>query len=853
MKESIYQAPIGPNRWSDKLNIEQRFEFDENELDLISNHLPNLQTRLTNALAALGVDVARDFQLPAAPRVGAADHFGQVYAAAAIALQRCTGHDVNWSHSFEANYPAQCHCLYEYEHLDVGFRTGKIVLLILAELLPGLVLEDGRDDQRGFGLSGDYRVDFEALKVFAGDLILPRDTRAIWEAAQRLDIPCIHLEREPYEGLAGDFRVRKNGLLMLGQGRFQKVIDGTICPALSAHLLGFIHDRIKCLQLIQQTKFSALLSNYKYRKVRTINKAKQVADNWSYPLRLSAARETDDPILINNIDELQEVMTRLLGSHDELIMDQPPQGKTALLVFANKRPLGAILQGQDERHDESHVELHDSIISATTQLVARLGCGLVMFTIVSTDFSSPLAESGGAVTSVDFAPNLDKHLSEHESILNQAAEGFVRWMFPPGSQSRIQSVAITGTNGKTTTTRMIERILRQSGLNTGMVCSDGEFLNNKKQFLEPHQKVGNFQRQFESADIDVAVLEHWYGRIRNLGFAACHYDVCICTNVTAEHRRVYSVADVAGLRLVKRAVMLRAANAAVLNADDVNCLKMLPLKRCKKLFLTSLCKSEPQLRGQFGVDVALCVQESVKGESWIVLYDRDRIEVMPTSMIPATFDGAAQFNVSNAMQAICGAYAMGIDLAQIRTSLSGFAMNAENTPWRLNFYDQYPPQIVVDFAHNPDGVKSISEFVNKLEIAGKKIICFSADRSDEGIMDLARSAAGYFDYYVCKSYEPPEGKPRVNESGPDHILGLMRRSLLEAGEKKDNIATFITEMEGVDHALDVANEGDLVLLLLGYVGMPIIAEHLKHYYLQHEGQKSKDRCIEIKRDNDMLA
>ena len=119
--------------------------------------------------------------------------------------------------------------------------------------------------------------------------------------------------------------------------------------------------------------------------------------------------------------------------------------------------------------------------------------------------------------------------------------------------------------------------------------------------------------------------------------------------------------------------------------------------------------------------------------------------------------------------------------------------------------------------------------------------------------DLARSAAGYFDYYVCKSYEPPEGKPRVNESGPDHILGLMRRSLLEAGETKDNIATFITEMEGVDHALDVANEGDLVLLLLGYVGMPIIAEHLKHYYLQHEGQKSKDTCIETKRDNDMLA
>jgi len=525
----------------------------------------------------------------------------------------------------------------------------------------------------------------------------------------------------------------------------------------------------------------------------------------------------------------------MLRSAAELIIDQPPAGKTVLLVLANGKPLNAIFQDTVNEDAEPAVELHDSIISATTQLVAGLRCGLVMFTLTSTDFSRPLADTGGAVTDIDFAPRLDLSLSGHQSLLNEAAEGFVRWMYPPGSQSRIQSIAVTGTNGKTTTTRMVERILRDSGLNTGMVCTDGEYLNNAKQLVEPHMKFGRFQRQFESPDIDVAVLELFFGQIRNLGFSARHYDVCICTNVTAEHRRTYAVTDVDGLRFVKRALMVRAADAAVLNADDENCLKMLPLNDCKKLFFTSLTQSKQQLHELTTTEAAFCVQETVGDEPWIVLYDQNRIEIMPVSGIPATFNGAAQFNTSNAMQAICGVYAMGIDPTQIRTTLSGFAMSAEHTPWRLNIYDQYPPKIVVDFAHNPDGVKRISEFVSRLNVPGRKIIAYSANRSEEGVINLAKAAAGHFDYYVCKRYGKSEKKSTVNDLVPDNILELMHGALLEAGVDQEMIVTFEHEFDGINHALDVANEGDLILLLLGYASMPVIAEHLKNYYAPGNG------------------
>ena len=831
MRESVFQAPIGPNQWSDKLNIEQRFEFREEELELISGCLPQLQTMLSNALAALGVDVVRDFQLPRALNGSAADRFGQVYAAAAVAIQRCTGHDVSWSCGLEANYEAQCHCLFEYEQYDVGFLAGKIVLLILTELLPGLILEENAGVEGLPDISGDYRVDFEELKTFAADRILPLDTHAICEAAHRLDIPCVYMDRLPYHGLSDDFRVRENGLLALGQGRFRKVIDGTICTTLSAHLMPLIRDRVKRLQTIEQSEYSALLNGFRYQKTGSFARAKRVAGKWSYPVRLSTVRDASESVVVNGDDELREAVTPLLRTAGELVIDQPPSGETVLLVFANGKPLTLIFPGRENECAEPAMELHESIISATTQLVAGLNCGLVMFTVISSDFSRPLVETGGAVTDIDFAPGLDVYLSAHRHLLSEAAEGFVRWVFPAGSQSKIQSIAITGTNGKTTTTRMIERILRDSGLNTGMICTDGEYLNNEKQLIEKHQKIGSFHRQFESPDIDVAVLEFWYGRIRHLGFTARHYDVCICTNVTAEHRRAYSIADVAGLRLMKRSVMERAANAAILNADDDQCMKMLPLNSCKKIFLTSLNKSRQEMHELTGGMAAVCVLERVNGEPWIVLYDADRIEVMPVDKIPATFDGAAQFNVSNAMQAICGVYSMGIDLLQIRATLSGFDMNAVDTPWRLNIFDQYPPKIVVDFAHNPDGVKRISEFATRLQVPGRKIIAFSAYRSREGVKQLARAAAGHFDCYVCKPYGVWEGKAGMeNREVPDDVPELMHKTLLEAGVNEDMIITFQDEMDGIDHALDIAQEGDLVLLLLGYFSMPIIAEHLQDYY-----------------------
>jgi UDP-N-acetylmuramyl tripeptide synthase len=831
MRESVFQAPAGPNQWSNKRNIEQRFEFTEEELALISDCLPQLPTSLSNALAALGVDVARDFRLFQALKGSSADRFGQLYAAAAIAIQRSTGHDVSLSRGLEANYRAQCHCLFEYDHFDVGFLASKIVLLILTELVPGLKLEESAGVEGLEDISGDYRVDYEGLKVFAADRILPRDTHAIWEAANRLDVPCVHMERWPYEGTTGGLRVRTNGLLALGQGRFQKTIDGTFCPTLSAHLLPLIHDRVKRLQTIEQSEYRALLNKYRYRKVSSFLRAKRVAGKWSYPVRLSAANDPSKPLVVNGNDELHDAAAPLLRAAGELVIDQLPIGEMALLVFANGKPLTTIFPNRENGNAVPGSELHDSIVSATTQLVSGLNCGLVMFTLISSDFSRPLVKTGGAVIDIDFAPRLDIHLSAHESLLNEAAEEFVRWVFPKGSQSRIHSIAITGTNGKTTTTRMIERVLRDSGLKTGMVCTDGEYLNNEKQNIEPHQKPLSFHRQFDSADIDVAVLEYWFGRIRHLGFTARYYDVCICTNVTAEHRRPYAIADVAGVRNLKRAVMERAANAAVLNADDDNCLKMLPLTSCKKIFFTSLNKSRQELHGITERVAAYCIQEHIDGKPWVVLYDPDRIEVMPVDRIPATFAGAAKFNVSNAMQAICGVYALGIDLQKIKTTLSSFAMNAEETPWRLNFYDQYPPKILVDYAHNPGGVKCISEFAGQLQVQGKKIIAFSAYRSKEGISNLARAAAGHFDYYVCKPYGNIENYARgSNDSVPDNVLELMRDALLEAGVDEELIITCQEEMDGVDHALKVAQEGDLVLLLLGNISMPHVKQHLMNYY-----------------------
>jgi cyanophycin synthetase len=202
--------------------------------------------------------------------------------------------------------------------------------------------------------------------------------------------------------------------------------------------------------------------------------------------------------------------------------------------------------------------------------------------------------------------------------------------------------------------------------------------------------------------------------------------------------------------------------------------------------------------------------------------------VIQVRQIPATFDGLARFNVMNAVQAIAGCYAEGVPPATIRDAMSKFSMSAENTPWRLNFYEGLPFKVLVDFAHNPDGLKRIAEFTDGIQTQGRKLVAFSGFRSERQIKLMSEAVANHYDHYVLKNY----GKTRYSseeERDEFEIPHKMRKVLQDSGVNEDQISIIPDEMKAMTYCLNMAQPGDLVVLLLGYSALKGIKEFMDEY------------------------
>lgn len=186
---------------------------------------------------------------------------------------------------------------------------------------------------------------------------------------------------------------------------------------------------------------------------------------------------------------------------------------------------------------------------------------------------------------------------------------------------------------------------------------------------------------------------------------------------------------------------------------------------------------------------------------------------MDVSSIPATFDATARFNVSNAMHAIVAAYLSGTDMKLIGTAMCNFHTSYESTPGRLNIFNDLPFPVVMDFAHNPDGIRSLCDFVDRQTVSGRKVVAFagSANRTDETLKNIARYLAGHFDFYFCKEHEPFKD---LNRRTVAHIL---RQSLLESGVAENQIAVREFGKDVIFEIFDACEPGDLLVMLMGHV------------------------------------
>ncbi|HWR32234.1 MAG TPA: cyanophycin synthetase, partial [Chitinophagaceae bacterium] len=395
-------------------------------------------------------------------------------------------------------------------------------------------------------------------------------------------------------------------------------------------------------------------------------------------------------------------------------------------------------------------EVHPANIVMFERIARIIGLDICGIDVMATDLRTPVSENGGAILEVNAAPGFRMHIEPAEGLPRNVAEPVVDMLFPKGSAGRIPIIAITGTNGKTTTTRLTAHIAKSAGKKVGYTTSDGVYIQN--QLMMKGDCTGPVSSAFVLKDptVDFAVLECARGGILKAGLAFQNCEVAVVTNVAADHIGLGGIHTIEAMAKVKEVVpeTVFPHGYAVLNADDDLVYKMKEDLKCN-IALFSMDENNPRIKEHAAENGLSCVYEngfvSIMKGSW-------KIRVLDAKKIPLTYEGKALHNINNCLSAVLAAYLFrDITIEDIRTGLQTFIPSESLTPGRLNFFHFRNFTILADFAHNPHGLKLLCDFVSKLDYTTRiGIISGTGDRRDEDIRELGEISAQHFDEIIIR-------------------------------------------------------------------------------------------------------
>lgn len=459
--------------------------------------------------------------------------------------------------------------------------------------------------------------------------------------------------------------------------------------------------------------------------------------------------------------------------------------------------------------------IHPDNRTMAERAILALGLDVGGVDFITTDITRSYREVGGGICECNAAPGFRMHVAPSEGEPRNVAGPVIDMLFPEGTPSRIPIAAITGTNGKTTTSRMLAHILKMAGRTVGQTSTDGVYIDGRLTVAGDMTGPVAAQMVLRDPAVDVAVMETARGGILRSGLGYPSSNVSACLNISADHLGLKGVNSLEDLAEVKRVVVEVAKDAAVLNADDVHCLQMADHCTAGKLCYVTMNRNHPLVREHVKAGGTALVLEQGMNGNMITLYDEQghNIPLLWAHLIPASLEGRALHNVQNAMFAAALAYHMKIDLENIRQGLRTFDSTFFQSPGRLNVYDKHPFKVILDYAHNPAAVKMVCELVDRYDISGRKIavLTMPGDRRDEDILEVAGIAAGHFDHYICRRDDNPRGRD------PDEVPLLLQKGLQDAGVPQEQIELIESEEAANVHALEMARGGDLVLILADHV------------------------------------
>jgi cyanophycin synthetase len=506
----------------------------------------------------------------------------------------------------------------------------------------------------------------------------------------------------------------------------------------------------------------------------------------------------------------------------------PPEGARVKLALTGNMSTGGT-------SIDRTLEAHPDNVEIAETAARVVGLDVAGIDFICPDIATPVRETGGAIVEVNAAPGFRMHTHPTEGEPQYVAKPVIDLLFPVGTPARIPILAVTGTNGKTTTVRMMAHILKLMGKRVGMTSTDGIVVDGRLIKRGDMSGPRSAQMVLQNPTVDTAVFEVARGGILREGLGYDRNDVAVVTNVTGDHLGLGGITSLGQLANVK-AVIVEAvprAGTAVLNADDPLVARM--ARHCAGRIVLYSMQTEKGDEGYDRVDghlgrggAAFCLQPTPEGELVVLRLGARTMPVLYTHLIPATFGGRARMNVANALAAAAAAWSAGAHLHDIRQGLRTFTTSFFQAPGRLNLLEVGGVRVVIDYCHNVDGMRALADFVTRMmeepeggagrrrgPVAGTRtgraigVLGIPGDRRDEDQQTYGAVAATAFDEIIVREDQRLRGR-KPGESAANVVAGA--KAARTEGARAAKAETILDEMAAVRSALRRAVPGDLVVM-----------------------------------------
>jgi len=849
MKIREIRAMKGPNYWSIrrhklivmKLELEELEEFPTNKIDGFAERLEKLLPTLYTHECSEGC--AGGFF----NRVKEGTWMGHVIEHIALEIQTLAGMDVGFGRTRSASEHGVYNVVFSYMEVKAGMYAAKSAVKIAQALVDNVEY--------------DLEADIQEMREIREDERLGPSTGSIVEEAQAKGIPWIRLNRHSLVMLgygvnqkriqatvtsdtssiaveiACDKEDTKNlleaanipvpkGRIIYDEDDLKNAINSINYPIVLKPINGnhgrgatinirTWEDAVEALAAAKKISRSVICEKYITgfdHRVLVINYKFVAAAK-----RTPAAVTGDGKHSIQQlIDEVNKDPRRGYG-HEKVLTSIKVDDNTLNILNEKGYTLDTVLNNAEVLYLKSTANIstggtatdvtdlvHPHNVFMAERIARIVGLDICGIDIMTDDISEPLSESEGAILEVNAAPGFRMHLAPTEGLPRNVAEPVIDMLFPPGSSYRIPIVAVTGTNGKTTTTRLLAHIAKTAGNKVGFTTTDGIYIQNI--MMQRGDCTGPQSAEFVLKDptVDFAVLECARGGIlrAGLGFGQC--DIGIVTNVAADHLGLKDINTLEDMARVKSVVVeaIMPSGYAILNADDELVSGMAKPLNCKIAYF-SMDEKNPLIREHCDKGGLAAIAEN----GYITICKGNwKIRVEKIINIPLTFRGKAVFMIQNILPAVLTGFIRNFKMEDIRLALETFIPSPAQTPGRMNMFEFKKFNVMVDYAHNPAGFQAIARFLEKIDAKPKVgIIAGVGDRRDEDIVTLGVLAAKMFDEIIVRQDRNLRGRSE------QEIIDLMLSGIATIDPNK-KIKVIPSEPEAIDYAFKNAKKGSFIVI-----------------------------------------